>query len=537
MEQVSSTPSANAYENKPGGSYKITLRKIARAAVAELRVHKKIAIISYVLFGVSLLLFMFDAHYYFTRDGAGLTPSGWGTAFGIIGIIEGIFAALNVFRDVNNQQLCDVTMALPIKASERFWSKLMALFYLQTGPLIVATLGGNGAALLFARINNGPLAAEALEYLALIVFGMLSASLFITAIVVLCTCCCGAPAESAYFSIILMFVINALPLTFINHIIAESSGFGGSWLFGGSGMGIDISYWGFLPIFVDYSSKGIGDFIFHNVISIAISLCVMFLSIFIYKKRDAKTVGTPIASRVFFEVIMALGCFTIFSFFVMTSSAFWGVLIAGVAYIIINVIVSRAKINAMSFFKWIVKYAATAAVFTVLMVVTIKTGGFGQIYSRPAAENLTGVEFRINCYDFTTYNDGVTFHAKNLSEEQADRVMEICKKHIVKGRSEISAVDIMTESGHLYNSTTGVYISASSDTRYSSRPTPGRHFKRHSEYNHMTGISRYYYTLDYSQHINISAAEGRALIDELRELDFVDDSNFSSAERQKFYVN
>lgn len=532
MEQVSSTPSANFNEAKPGGSYKITLRKIARAAVAELRVHKKIAIISYVLFGVSMLLFMFNAHCYFTYEGVGFTPSGWGAAFSIIGIIVGYFAALNVFRDVNNQQLCDVTMALPIKASERFWSKLMALFYLQTGPLIVAVLGGNGVALLFGRINNGPLAHEAFENLALIVFGMLSSSLFIMAIAVLCTCCCGAPAESAYFSIILTFVINALPITFVHHIIGNCSGFGNSYWFLGTDNAIDVKFWGFLPLFTEYNSGiGIGDYVFRNVISIVISLCVMFLSIFIYKKRDARTVGTPIASRVFFEVMMALGCFTIFSFFVMSSGAFWGVLIAGVAYIIINVIVSRAKINAMSFFKWIVKYAATAAVFTVLMVVTIKTGGFGQINSRPAAKYLAGAEFRINCYDFTKYSEGVTFHAKNLSEEQADRIMNICKKHIVKGRSEISAVDIMTESGHLYNSTTGVYISASSETRYRSRPTPGRHFERLWVYDKMTGIRRDYFTLGYSQLINISAAEARALIDELQKLDFVDESNFSHADR------
>lgn len=528
MEQVSSTPSANFNEAKPGGSYKITLRKIARAAVAELRVHKKIAIISYVLFGVSMLLFMFNAHCYFTYEGVGFTPSGWGAAFSIIGIIVGYFAALNVFRDVNNQQLCDVTMALPIKASERFWSKLMALFYLQTGPLIVAVLGGNGVALLFGRINNGPLAHEAFENLALIVFGMLSSSLFIMAIAVLCTCCCGAPAESAYFSIILAFVINALPITFVHHIIGNCSGFGNSYWFLGTDNAIDVKYWGFLPMFTEFSD--IGEFVLRNVISMVISLCVMFLSIFIYKKRDARTVGTPIASRVFFEVMMALGCFTIFSFFVMSSGAFWGVLIAGVAYIIINVIVSRAKINAMSFFKWIVKYAATAAVFTVLMVVMIKTGGLGQINSRPAAKYLAGAQFRVVYYDFASETHK-TLTTGSLSEEQADQVMDICKKHIVKGRNELSAVRIMLESGSIYRTSAGIHIRAHSGKIFTTRPSPSWQFSRdrmsHNTNPYAGGAWsendewHYVYNLNYSQDIKISISEGRALCEELEKLDFV----------------
>lgn len=524
MEQVSSTPSANVYENKPNGSNKITkisFRKIARAAAAELRVHKKIAIISYVLFGVSTLLFMFNAEFYGTSE-IHFNPSGWGAVFGGMGIIVGYFAALNIFRDMNNQQLCDVTMALPIKTTERFLSKLLALFYLQIGPLIIATLGGNGVALFFGRINYGPLDPKTTKYLFALLVGGLSISLFIVAIAVLCTCCCGAPAESSYFSIILMFVINALPITFVNYIIGQCSGFTSSaWLFGGYDNGIDVNYWGILPLFEDIDSSS---FYLHNLVSILLSLLVLFFSLFIYKKRDARTVGTPVASRVFFEVMMALGCFTVFSFFVMSSAALWGVLIAGVVYIIINIIVSRAKINVLSFLKWIAKYAVTTAAFVVLMVVTIKTGGFGQINARPSAKYLEGAEFSISYYDYA-YDENRQITTDKLTNEQANQIIDICQKHLLKGRNELSAVDIMLDSVY-YRSTGSVYIRANSDKKYTDLPITQRaFFDKYFVTDDTTGVRFYVYQLRYRRSLEISGAEARVLYAELKALDFVNTPN------------
>ena len=523
MDQIS-TPSANIVENKPnniGSSGGISFRKIARAAAAEVRVHKKIAIITYVLYGVSLLLFMFNADFY-GNEMMHFNPSGWGAVFGAMGVIVGFFAALNVFRDVNNQQLCDVTMALPIKATERFFSKLLALFYLQIGPQLVATFIGNGVAVLFGRMHYGDfLDNTTVNYMFAIVVIGLTCSLFIMAVAVLCTCCCGAPAESAYFSIILMFIINALPMTFVNYIIGSCAGFGGFWRYGFEDGGVDVSFWGFLPLFsADMETAA---WYIHNLIGIIISLAVMFLSIFIYKKRDARTVGTPIASRVFFEVILVLGCFTVFSFFVFTDAAMWGVLIAGVIYLIINVIVSRAKISAKSFGIWIAKYAVTTLAFGVLMVVTIKTGGFGQIYSRPAAKDLAGAQFEISSFEYhAPYSKGyyTRLYTGELTSEQADQVMDICKKHIVKGRRDVSAFNIIF-GVNFYRSSSNVIVNAESNTRFDHHPFPRRHFRERNIYDHTTGQSTRYFTLDYTQNIMISATEIRALINELKELDFV----------------
>lgn len=522
MEQVSSTPQANFNEAKPGGSYKITFGKIARAAAAELRVHKKIAIISYVLFGVSTLLCMFNSRFYGTNnlEGAYFQPSGWGIGFLIMGIIVGYFAALNVFRDVNNQQLCDVTMALPIKAVERYLSKMLALFCLQVGPLLIATLGGNGIAMLFGKIYYGGLGSEAPETLAYLVFGALSCSLFIMASAVLCTCCCGAPAESAYFSLIFMFVINSLPSTFVNSIISQCSGFVDvGWFFGGGDNGLDVQFWGFLPLFSGGYTGKLSDYIFHNAVSIAISLVVFFLAIFIYKRRDARTVGTPVASRIFFEVMMALGCFTLFSFFVLTTTAWWGVLVAGILYLIINVIVSRAKINIMSFFTWLVKYTVTTVAFVALMVMTIKTGGFGQMYSRPAAKYLENAQFSISYYD-RQHNKSCSLTTGALTADQADTVMKICKKHIVKGRSELSAASILVNGG-FYKSTTTITVRANSNEEITTRPSPLMHFNRNTVYVKNSDMWYVVYHLNYYQSLRISLSESRALLEELESLDFI----------------
>lgn len=534
MEQVSSTPSANFNEAKPGGTnsnYKITFRKIARAAAAELRVHKKIAIISYVLFGVSTILCLFNSQFQFyhssegAHHGAEFYPSGWGIAFLIMGIIVGYFAALNVFRDVNNQQLCDVTMALPIKAVERYLSKMLALFYVQVAPLIIATLGGNGIAMLFGKIYYGKLESEAPEMLAYIVFGALSCSLFIMASAVLCTCCCGAPAESAYFSLIFMFVINSLPSTFVNSIISQCSGFVDvGWFFGGGDNGLDVQFWGFLPLFSGGYTGKIDDFIFHNVVSIAISLVVFFLAIFIYKRRDARTVGTPVASRIFFEVMMALGCFTLFSFFVLTTAAWWGVLVAGIIYLIINVIVSRAKINVMSFFTWLVKYAVTTAAFVGLMSVTVISGGFGQMYSRPAAKYLEGARFDVWYYD-NQLEKSCSLSTGALTADQADTVMKICKKHIVKGRSELSTAAILVNDGY-YTSSSTLIVKANSSTEITTRPSPRMFFHRDTVYLKNSDMWYFAYKLNYYQSLRISRSECRALYEELEALDFLNTETY-----------
>lgn len=493
-------------------TYKISFKKIARAALAEVRVHKKLAVISYVLFGVSFLLAIFDSQVrWLNMDGHPGTgifyPSSWGVVFAIAGVAVGYFTALNVFRDMNNQQLCDISIALPIKASERFFSKLLCLFYLQIAPLILSTLVGNGVKVLYGYANFSRMDDDTLETLFTIVFCCLAASMFIMAIAVLCACCCGAFAESSYFSLILMFIINVMPLFYINNIVCGSAGvdigfYEIDYIF-------DLGYWGFLFLLSN------DNIILHCAVGCVISLAVMLLSGLIYVRRDARSVGTPIASRLFFEIVMFTGCVTVFSLFVMSDAALWGLLVAGVIYIIINIIVSRAKINVLSFLKWIGKYAATAAVFTVLLVATITTGGFGLIHSRPDAKFLDGAKFNISYYayyyDDYGYGQNTEFTSNALTAEQADQVIKICKEHIVKGRSELSTVDIIFGNTD-YRSTTRLRITTTSEKPIREKPYPMSYFS--------LGYNDNYY-LAYFQRITIPLSETEAMVKELTDLGYI----------------
>lgn len=500
MEQISSV-----ITEKP--VYKVTFKKIARAAAAEARVHKKLAIIAYVLYGVAMLLFMIDG--YFFSTGMEYHPSGWGAFFAILGALTSFFAALNVFRDTNNQQLCDVAMALPIKATERFFSKLLCLFYIQTAPLIVSVLGGN----LLCVLIQGGYGSNTFELIFAIFFALFAGSMFIMSITTLCACCCGAPAESAYFSILLGFIINFLPLFFVSNVLNYSAGFyrgTGSPLFNISWDNIDVTYWGYLYMLHDSNSAIMA----HAAVSSAISLAVMLLSILIYKKRDARTVGTPISSKVFFELIMAGGCVTIFSITVMNEGVGWGILLAGVAYVIINVIVSRAKINGFSFLKWIGKFALTGAVFAGITAAMIMTGGFGYYKNRPETKYFDQARFNIIIgNDYGYYNTELS--TNELTPEQADQVLKICSRHIQKGVSHVNPFSIMVDDTR---DTSRVVIKAKSDLEYWSKPMPSFQFRRNWS-------GRYVYSLDYRQNINISYSDAQALQRELKQLDFIYDQN------------
>lgn len=521
MEQISSITT-----EKP--AYKVTFRKIARAAAAETRVHKKLAIITFVFFGVAMLLFVFNGKCYFIHPYSGgyngygepyFEMSGWGAAFAIMGALTSIFAALNVFRDTNNQQLCDVAMALPIKATERFFSKLLCLFYIQTAPLIVSVLGGNMISVLIGAINGFKPGPETFELIFAVFFAIFAGSLFIMSITVLSACCCGAIAESAYFSLILGFIINFLPQFFISNVIGTSSGFYDSdWMFGlfNKWGNIDVTYWGFLYLFQDSNAAVIS----HAAVGSGISLAVMLLSIFIYRKRDARTVGTPIASKVFFELIIAGGCVTIFSIAVMSEGFGWGILCAGVAYIVINIIVSRAKINVLSFLKWAGKFALTTAVFMGITVIAIKTGGFGFYKTRPDIEYYDRASVAMSISHSYSNMVATRLYTDELTTEQAEQFLKVCDRHLQKGLAHVNPFDVMFDS---YRSMGRATIGVDGWHEYYTRPSPK--FLFDERWNGNGG--GYVYKLDYVQGLKIDYADSEALARELKQLDFVHEERYN----------
>lgn len=499
-------------------TYKISFKKIAHAAAAEVRVHKKIAIISYVLFGVAFLLFLLngsvEADEYKVIQA--VYNSNWGNFFAAAGVGIGYFTVLNVFRDMSNQQFCDVSMALPIKSSERFLSKLLSLVYLQIAPLAVSVICGKLINLLLNAIGSAGIGYNAFNDIFTPFFTFFASSMFIMAITVFCTCCCGALAESAYFSVILAGIINILPFYFIYNIVCPSAGLSPYRI---TDL-IDIGYWGLL--FFDYYEELIP----HCAIGSLISLIVMLLSGFIYIRRDARSVGKPISNRLFFEIVMFAGCAMVFSVAFMNREFGWGLLIAGVIYVIINIIVSRAKINFLSFVKWIGKFAGTVAAFLLVSVVTIKTYGFGLVNIRPNTKYLDGTCFTISYYQYDDITGFGRYERKYyssaaLSAEQANQVIDIYQKHFKNSVNQANPFNLMFGYTH---GPEDVSINVENSRIIAEKPYPEYFFTYSYRYNdpdHYKATT--YYTLEYENELLLSNSELSALIDELTQQGLVRD--------------
>lgn len=524
MEQTLSTLSNNKNNN-----YKVTFKKIFRASLAELQVHKKLFIITLVLHGVAMLLFIFNTSFYassYDRE-AVMNGSGWGSVFSIFGALTCFFAAINVFRDTNNQQLCDIAMALPIKAVERFFSKLLCLAYMQILPLTVSFLGGNGIAYLVGKIQWGAIEREAGESIFAFYLMILAGVMFVMAITTLCSCCCGTLAESSYFSILLIGIANLLPIGFLSGIVS-SSGFR-TWDL--SAMPIDLRYFGLLCLNIsDY--RDFADITLHAGVSCLISLAIMLAGVFIYIKRDAKTVGTPIASRVFFEIIMASGCLTLFFLGWLGAFMGWSILIAGTAYVIINIIVSRAKIKITSVLAWAGKFALTLAVFLGVSAGCIKTRGFGYYKTLPEEPYMEGAKFTINLNNYNGYSFNghyyygddryyKKFYSSPLTPEQASELMSIIHKHEKQSLAEINPFDDLFDRICYFENNAFVSISANSDVKFGRYPQPHNQFERSIVYSKTTGKRMTEYNWKYSREIYMTPSQAQALYEELKALDYL----------------
>lgn len=242
------------------------------------------------------------------------------------------------------------------------------------------------------------------------------------------------------------------------------------------------------------------------------------------KKRDARSVGTPIYSRVFFEIIMLLGCFTVFSFFSYSSTTIWGYVLAGVAFVIINIIVCRAKINALSFLKWAGKFLAIAAFSLGIMVVSVKTGGFGNATACPATEYLYGAKFSIYCGNGYFSDDKIiNLQTNSLTAEQAEEMLTICQKHVKNGIAKTNPLCTIFD---IYQwDAPYITIRAESDIEYDFQPYPKSQFEICYNYvytnNNGFGKPRTYYTFNYAQSIQMPVSEINEMVSELKGLDYV----------------
>lgn len=340
----------------------------------------------------------------------------------------GIFAVHGIFSDMTSRQTADVQMSLPMSAKDRYLSKILALCKLHIFPLIICCLAV--MVLCIAKVCLGislhdgvvkaRLSADMIFYLGKFMLIVFLIAFFTDAVTVFCMTCCGAKAEGIYTSLITMFCVSAAPFIFYIQVIAKFSGVTDL-----PNEGRLFMCWGLIPVFeyLDYYYEvHISEYVVPMLINILISCLVIWASYFIYKKRDARSVGKPMAFSLFFELFMFMGTFTLFTMFFFSSMWTIGVTIALIISLIIRIVVSRAKVSVKSFGVWILKYAACVGLFIGIAAVGYYTGGFGLSSFKPDLSDTCMVDASIS-YDFWVMDEGSSYveqNHQNLEDKSGD---------------------------------------------------------------------------------------------------------------------
>lgn len=422
------------------------LKKINNAAKAECVQHRKIEII---------ILIMLVAGGVFTLFEYGCLPV-WSSTVrapsmsGIMGIFLlclsaffGIFAVHGIFCDLTSKQQADIQMSLPMSAKDRYLSKILALCKLHIFPLIICCLAV--MVLCIAKVCLGisltddaakyPFSWDLVLYLGQFMLIVLLIALFTDAVTVFCMTCCGAKAEGIYTSLITMFCVSYAPFIFYMQVIAKFSGVTDL-----PNEGRLFMCWGLIPVLecLDYNYEMyISEYVIPMLINILISCLVIWASYFIYKKRDARSVGKPMAFSLFFELFMFIGTFTLFTMFFFSSMWSIGVTIALIISLIIRIVVSRAKVSVKSFGVWILKYAACVGLFIGIAAVGYYTGGFGLSSFKPDLSDTCMVDASIS-YDFWVMDEGSSYVEQNhqiledKSGDEYDVYADIIEKYRAK---------------------------------------------------------------------------------------------------------
>ncbi len=511
-----------------------TFPKINKAALAEVRTHKKLFIVTFILLSIGAVMYGIMSSFYkqygisedMSRDITTVYSPSW---FAVLllagGAFIGIFSAVNIFRDMTNQQICDVQHSLPMSGVQRYFSKLLAMCYIHIFPVFIFSgiAAITGGILCSSNHVNGELNLK-------IFISLITAALFTDAMTIVCTCCCGAFAESIYFTLIMMFCTSIMPVMLYNVLIRNFAGFD---MYDVPHF-IGIWSYSFVALVEDLN------FVFYGIINCLISAAVMLLTVFIYKKRDASTVGTPIVSRFFFELMLIMGVFTVYSIMLFEIEAVYGLVVVAIIYIVIHIVVSRAKLNLKSFMVWLLKYAATSAVFIVFMGAAYMTGCFGLAKKLPA-ENLDHAFLHIdvdcsdrynynsvsfNCYDFGAYKEALESDESReslrtlstLNDKQVREACRIVQNKYLNRKKTVSDYISMLYNGdmHLlrkygYDNTAMIYISVI-------KPVSE---KNKSPYEVIDPETKWYEQDIFEQSFALTYEECKELTEELRSLGYL----------------
>ncbi|MBQ8966638.1 hypothetical protein [Ruminococcus sp.] len=363
------------------------LKKIDLASKAECRSRRKLLLIILITMFMSVLFQIAEYRVEMGRDtvsyfyqGEWLEPSDElykvGSYDGIFGLgmlfvtaFLGLFVVHGVFSDLGSKQVADVQLSLPMSAKERYLSKLLAVFKLHILPMLT----GSALAVILGSIIKGGF--DVIAYPIKMQLIALAVALFTDAMTIFCMTCCGARAEGIYTSVIAQGCLSLLPFLAVHMIRERYSGLTNS--------GVDriskvFSCLGDIVIlWAEADSRELSNGFGYILVNILASGLIIFASFFTYRRRDGRQVGKPMVSKLFMEVFMCTGVFTLLLLSFNETEWYLGVSVSLIIYLVISVVLARAKITPVRILAWLGKYTATLAVFLGIMCASYITGGFG----------------------------------------------------------------------------------------------------------------------------------------------------------------
>ncbi|MBR7019770.1 MAG: hypothetical protein IKI15_01780 [Lachnospiraceae bacterium] len=302
------------------------------------------------------------------------------------GALVGPMIVSGVFREMHSQQHSDVVYALPMSAGERYASKILAFVYLHVLPVMI--WGGIAVLATVLRVNSlgehviGLSAERCVLYYGFLNLG----TLFIDAIAVVCSVCCGRLAETQYLTYLTAASISMGPLLLRTQLMEKIGG-------QTTDPGLGYFLWTLSPL-AWKSNAGMTTYGIVCLTNCLISAAVITLAFFVYRNRDAGSAGKPIVSRVFFEIALAVGLVSYYALLLFSTSLAAVIALGGVVYLVIHIISFRGILSVGKVVLWFGKFALTTAAFLLLLWIAYASDGFGAIRYIPS-QDMGGACIRI----------------------------------------------------------------------------------------------------------------------------------------------
>ncbi len=384
--------------------------------------NKKLSVIFTVLHMIAapavmlaLIISIYSSNWYYDIEGIEIIAV---IATALAGFL-GIFPAVDSFSCLHDKTVVDMKLSLPMTAAQRFVSNFLSGLFTYITPFLSAQVFSLLFALYgrifmegrtFYRISFDELGneirtpyvcdvfSEVLPALLKLIAGGLLAMLMLYTVTVLITTCCGSKFESIAYTIL----INALiPLTVLcvtysifddlygvnpyltaYRLIMFTSTAGGvfaaiDWSVGSGDTLLGVSN-------VAGFSYGVWAVVYFLIIA-----ALFVFAFFLYRKRRAEQVSKPFVFKLAYYITVTCGVFCIVSLALDELGLPATLILTAVLYLIFEVVTNRG-------FKriWlsIIKYAFTFLGAWAVIVIGVKTEGFGAVYRVPAAAAVTSAE-------------------------------------------------------------------------------------------------------------------------------------------------